>query len=130
MQAFIRTFTENIIGQRGWFLIIMILFLVVGDLQIPYYLANPEALKTIYSSVPSWYAIYAVMGLASNVAIIIGMWRMRKWAVYLLIAYFASKILVDSMYVLPSQWLTVFATTVIGAGFWFWAIYRKWNLFT
>ena len=130
MQAFKRTFTENIIGQRGWFLIIMILFLVVGDLQIPYYLANPEALKTIYSSVPSWYAVYAVIGLASNVAIIIGMWRMRKWSVYLLTAYFPSKMLVDSMYVLPSQWLTVLATTVIGAGFWFWAIYRKWSLFT
>ena len=115
--------------DRGIFLIIMILFLIIGDIQIPYYLANPDALKTIYSSVPSWYAIYAVLGLVSNIAIIIGMWRMKKWAVYLLMAYFASKMLVDFIYVLPAQEMVVFATTIVGAGLWSLAIYRKWKLF-
>ena len=51
---------------------IMILLLIIGDLQIPYYLLNPEALKTVYGSIPSWYPIYAVVGLISNIAIIIG----------------------------------------------------------
>ena len=115
--------------QRGLFLNIMILLLIIGDLQIPYYLANPDALNTVYSSIPSWYPLYAVLGLASNIAIIIGMWRMKKWAVYLLVAYFVSKVLVDVIYILPAQQLPVFATTVVGAGLWFWAIYRKWSLF-
>src|SRR4029453_4624987 len=39
--------------QRGIFLNIMILLLIIGDLQIPYYLLNPDALKTVYSSIPS-----------------------------------------------------------------------------
>ena len=115
--------------QRGIFLTIMILLLVIGDLQIPYYLANPDALNTVYSSIPAWYPLYALLGLASNIAIIIGMWRMKKWAVYLLVAYFASKVLVDLIYILPAQQLPVFATTAVGAGLWFWAIYRKWELF-
>ena len=115
--------------QRGLFLNFMILLLIIGDIQIPYYLANPEALNTVYSSIPSWYTLYTVLGLASNIAIIIGMWRMKKWAVYLLVAYFVSKLLVDVIYILPAQQLPVFATTVVGAGLWFWAIYRKWSLF-
>ena len=107
----------------------MILFLIIGDLQIPYYLVHPAALMTIYSSVPSWYAIYALLGLASNIAIIIGIWRMKKWAVYLLAIYFASKLLVDHIYVLPTQAMIVLITSIVGAGLWFWAIYRKWKLF-
>jgi len=115
--------------QRGIFLNIMILLLVLGDVQIPYYLLNSEALKTVYSSIPSWYALYALLGLASNVAIIVGMWRMKKWAAYLLVAYFASKVLVDFIYILPDKQLAVFATTAIGAGVWFWAVRRKWSMF-
>ena len=121
---------KQIRKKQGIFLSIMILFLIIGDLQIPYYLANPEALKTIYSSIPAWYPAYALIGLASNVAIIIGMWRMKKWSAYLLIAYFASKFLVDLMYVLPEKQMMVFVTTVLGGIFWFWAIRRKWNLFS
>ena len=107
----------------------MILLLVIGDIQIPYYLANPDALNTVYSNIPSWYPLYAVLGLASNIAIIIGVWQMKKWSVYLLVAYFASKLLVDFIYILPAQQIVVFATTAVGAGLWFWAIYRKWDLF-
>ena len=115
--------------QRGIFLNIMILLLIIGDLQIPYYLLNPDALETVYGSIPSWYPIYAVVGLISNIAIIIGMWKMKKWAIYVLAAYFASKILVDFAYILPDKQIAVFATTAIGAVLWFWAIYRKRSLF-
>ena len=118
------------IKKQGIFLTVMILFLIIGDLQIPYYLANSDALKTVYSTIPSWYPIYALLGLASNVAIIIGMWRMKKWAAYLLVAYFASKFLVDLMYVVPEKQTMVFVTTVLGGIFWFWAVRRKWNLFS
>lgn len=111
--------------KPGIFLTIMIALLIIGDVQIPYYLANPDALNTIYSSIPSWYPFYALLGLASNIAIIIGMWRMKKWAIYLLVAYFASKLLVDFIYILPDKQIMVFATTLVGAGLWFWAIYRK-----
>ena len=104
-------------------------FLILQKLSYTTYLANPEALKTVYSSIPSWYPLYAVLGLASNIAIIIGMWRMKKWAAYLLVAYFVSKLLVDFIYILPTQQLLVFTTTAVGAGLWFWAIYRKWSLF-
>ena len=125
---------NNLVGdkkenQRGIFLTIMILLLVLGDIQIPYYLANPDALNTVYSNIPSWYPLYALLGLASNIAIIIGVWRMKKWSVYLLVVYFASKVLVDFIYILPAQQMVVFATTAAGAGLWFWAIYRKWELF-
>jgi hypothetical protein len=115
--------------RPGIFLTLMIALLVIGDIQIPYYLANPAALGSVYSSLPPWYAPYALVGLASNIAIIIGMWRMKKWAVYLLSAYFASKVLVDSIYILPAQRVAVFATTAVGAALWAWAIYRKWSLF-
>ena len=116
--------------QRGWFLTIMILFLILGDIQIPYYLwINPDALSTVYEHLPSWYPTYALVGLASNIAIIIGMWRMKKWAAYLLAIYFVSKVVADYLYILPDKMVVVFATTIVGAGLWLWAVYRKWELF-
>lgn len=111
--------------QPGIFLSFMIFLLILGDVQIPYYLMNSEALKTVYSDIPSWYAWYAVLGLASNIAIIIGMWKMKKWAIYLLVAYFASKVLFDFMYIIPEKQVLVFTTTAVGAALWAWAIYLK-----
>ena len=116
--------------KQGIFLSVMILFLVIGDLQIPYYLLNQDQLRTIYSDIPSWYPVYAIAGLLSNIAIIIGMWRMKKWAVYVLGTYFASKILVDWVYILPDKQLLVSMTTLVGAGLWFWAVRRKWTMFS
>ena len=117
--------TTNVKRRPGMFLIIMILLLIVGDLQIPYYLVNFGALHSVYREIPSWYPVYAVLGLASNIAIVIGMWRMKKWAIYLLAAYFVSKVLVDSIYIRPDKSVLVFATTAIGAALWALAIYRN-----
>lgn len=117
-------------GSRGVFLSVMIALLIIGDIQIPYYLwINPEALHTIYRTLPAWYSIYAFLELVSNVAIIIGMWKMKKWSVYLLALYFISKAIPDYFYILPDKQMAVFATTIIGAIFWFWAIKRKWFYF-
>jgi uncharacterized membrane protein len=115
--------------KRGGFLIIMILTLVVGDIQIPYYLANPSAISSVYGNLPAWYSLYAVSGLVLSIAIIIGMWRMKKWAAYVLILYFTSKVPTEFFIFQPTQQMVVVATTVAGAGLWFWAIYRKWKLF-
>jgi hypothetical protein len=115
--------------KRGTFLIIMILTLVVGDIQIPYYLTNPAAVSAVYGNIPAWYSLYAVFGLALSIAIIIGMWKMKKWAAYLLILYFVSKIPTEFFIFQPTKLMIVVATTVVGAGLWFWAVYRKWNVF-
>jgi hypothetical protein len=114
--------------ERGKFLTVMILFLVVGDIQIPYYLLNPDLIRAVYGNLPSWYPLYAIFGLALSIAIIIGMWRMKKWAVYLLVAYFASKIPTEAFMFQPTQQVATLATTVVGSGLWAWAISRKWSL--
>jgi hypothetical protein len=54
---------------------------------------------------------------------------MKKWSVYLLIVYFATKIPTELFMFRPVQQVATFATTLVGAGLWFWAIYRKWSLF-
>jgi hypothetical protein len=108
----------------------MTLTLVLGDIQIPYYLLNPDAVRAVYSDVPSWFPLYAIFGLALSIAIIIGMWQMKKWAVYLLAAYFVSKAPTEMFMFNPSQQTATIATTVVGAALWAWAIYRKWSLFS
>jgi len=113
----------------GKFLSVMILFLIIGDIQIPYYMANPDKLSAIYGSLPSWYPLYAGLGLLSNVAIIYGMWKFKKWAVYILIAYFASKVPSELFMFQPAQQMATMITTVVGAGLWFWAIKREWKYF-
>ena len=116
--------------KRGLFLNLMILSLIVGDAQIPYYVfVNPAALNTVYTTLPSWYPAYALLGLGLSISVIIGMWRMKRWAVYPLAVYFATKVLWDFAYTLPSAQLLVLATTIVGAGLWFWAVARKWSAF-
>ena len=108
----------------------MLLTLVVGDIQIPYFLwVDPSVLHSMYHNLPSWYPAYAVLGLASNIAIIIGIWKMKRWGAYLLALYFVAKAIPDMFYLVPDKMLPVFATTIIGAALWFWAIYRKWEIF-
>jgi hypothetical protein len=124
-----KTIIDIIVKQRGKFLTLMIIFLVIGDVQIPYYLVNSNALKAVYGNLPPWYPLYVVFSLALNIAIIIGMWKMKKWSVYLLIVYFATKIPTELFMFRPVQQVATFATTLVGAGLWFWAIYRKWSLF-
>jgi hypothetical protein len=112
--------------QRGIFLNLMILLLIIGDLQIPYYLLNPRRVKNGIWQHSFMVSDLCRLGLISNIAIIIGMWKMKKvGAIYVLAAYFVSKILVDLAYILPDRQIAVFATTAIGAVLWFWAIYRK-----
>lgn len=113
----------------GIFLTIMILFLIIGDIQIPYYLLHPEALSAIYGNLPSWYPLYAILGLISNIAIIYGMWMMKKWSAYILLAYFLSKIPSELFIFAPAQQMATLVTTVVGAGLWFWAIKREWKYF-
>jgi hypothetical protein len=124
-----KTIIDIIVKQRGKFLTLMIIFLVIGDVQIPYYLVNSNALKAVYGNLPPWYPLYVVFSLALNIAIIIGMWKMKKWSVYLLIVYFATKIPTELFMFRPVQQVATFATTLVGAGLWFWAIYRKRSLF-
>jgi uncharacterized membrane protein (DUF2068 family) len=57
------------------------------------------------------------------------MWKMKKWAAYLLIVYFAIKLPSEGFIFSPTQQMLDFATSVVGAGLWFWAVYRKWSLF-
>ena len=120
---------ESIRQQPGVFLTVMILTLIVGDIQIPYYLGHPDAVRAVYGNLPSWYPLYAVLGLASNIAIIIGMWKMKKWALYILIIYFASKVPTEFFMFHPAQQAATIVTTTVGAGLWFWAVYRKWGGF-
>jgi hypothetical protein len=54
---------------------------------------------------------------------------MKKWAAYLLALYFISKAVLDYFFIQPHSTIAVFATTIVGAGLWFWAIYRKWEVF-
>ena len=51
----------------------MILFLVLGDVQIPYYLVISNALRAVFGNLPSWYPLYFAFGLGLSIAIIIGM---------------------------------------------------------
>jgi len=113
----------------GKFVTFMIALLIFGDLQIPYFLANPDALHSIYGNLPSWYPVYAILGLASNVAIVIGMWKMKKWAAYILIAYFLSKIPTELFVFNPRTLLAIASTTIVGAILWFWAVKRMWKYF-
>ena len=117
--------------QRGKFLTVMIVFAALGVIQTPYYLVNTNALQVAYGDVPSWYPIYAVIGLCLGTAMIVGMWQMKKWAVYMLVASSVLTFLSQLFILKPAAQVagTTYAMSVISAGLWFWAISRKWASF-
>ncbi|MCX6783800.1 MAG: hypothetical protein NT141_01895 [candidate division WWE3 bacterium] len=117
--------------QRGKFLTFMLVLAALGIIQTPYYLINTNALQLAYGNVPSWYPIYAVLGLGLGIGMIIGMWQLKKWAVYLLVASTTLTFLSQLFILKPAQQFAgvTYAMTIVSAGLWFWAISRKWASF-
>ena len=116
--------------KRGKFLTVLVILGVIGLIQIPYYLVNTSTLSMIYGNVPTWYPLFAVFGLVWGAATFVGIWLMKKWAVYMLIFSTILTFLIQLVVLkpIPNPGM-VYAMTMISAGIWFWAIYRKWKVF-
>jgi hypothetical protein len=116
--------------ERGKFLTAMLVLGAFGYLQSLYYLTNTNLVEQAYGTVPGWFPLYALISLAIGVAITVGIWMLKKWAVYLL-AFSTGMAFLTQLFILkPVQagQLTYYMT-MISAGLWFWAIYRKWKNF-
>lgn len=117
--------------DRGKFLTLMLIFAAFGSLISLYQLTNTNALQQTYGPIPSWFTAYAILGSLAGVAVIIGIWMWKKWAVYLLAFSTAVTFLMQLFVLKPVQYGEfVYYMTIVSAGLWFWAIYRKWKYFS
>lgn len=116
--------------NRGKLLTVMIVLAAFGQLQSLYYLTNTNLVEQAYGTVPSWFSLYTLFGLLVGVASIVGIWLLKKWAVYLL-AFSTAMAFLMQLFVLKPVQAGQFAyyMTMVSAGLWFWAIYRKWESF-
>lgn len=116
--------------DRGKFLTIMVILAAFGYLQSLYSFANTNVVQQTYGTVPNWFPIYTVLGLLVGVVTIAGIWMWRKWAVYLLAASTTITFLMQLFVLKPIQaGQFAYYMTIVSAGLWFWAIYRKWKFF-
>lgn len=118
--------------SRGVFLTLMLVFAAFGILSSLYYFTNTNAVAVAYGTVPSWYPIYMVVGLGLGVANVVGIWMWKKWAVYTIAASSVIALLMQLIILKPVQpgiGAYAYFSSILGAGLWFWAIYRKWLYF-
>jgi len=116
--------------DRGKFLTAMVILGIFGQLQTLYYLTNTNLVEQVYGTVPSWFSLYVLFGFLVGTVMLAGIWLLKKWAVYLL-AFSTAMTFFMQLYVLkPVQAGQVtYFMTMISAGLWFWAVYRKWESF-
>lgn len=123
---------STITKSRGKFLTIMLVLAAFGVLSSAYTLVNSNSIAQTYGTVPSWFYPYLIFGFTLGVVNIVGLWLWKKWAVY---TFFAASVIsiIMPLFVLkpldPNVGMVSFYMTIISCGLWFWAVYRKWNLF-
>ena len=91
----------------------------------------PNALERLYN-VPPWYKLWSIVFVFSQVAIYIGIWKWKRIAVYLFFLLSTLQILLLSTIVKPLYYPQALLSVGYVASYllWFWAIKRKWHLFS
>ncbi len=123
--------TKKSVDQtRGAFLTVLIVISALsGLLSLVSSLGGNAAFMALGISLPAWYPIYLfLLNIASFVALY-GVWMLKKWGVYVLATTFVLTLL-NTMVFFSSQGFSLQLGLVIIDGLWFWAIYRKWSVFT
>lgn len=92
---------------------------------------NPATLRILYGEVQWWMYLYVIWGMVSSAIILFGIWKWKKWAIYVFVLNVIIALLMQ-IFVLPNyanfSLITIVLSLVVSA-FWFWVIYRKWSHF-
>lgn len=118
--------------KRGIFLTLLLVFALYGDVRALITLTDTNSIQQVYGSIPAWYYSYAIFGLVLGVVNIVGVWMWKKWAIYSIAASSVIAVLMELFVLKPVQPIVgqiAVVLTIISAGLWFWAIYRKWKYF-
>jgi hypothetical protein len=114
--------------ERGMFLTFMLVFGMLGRVaSIPLLI-----ISDFIASTPLWYKIWLTVYAISDIAIYIGIWRWKRFAVYTFFLVGGLQIFLISTVVRQiynTQPISIIALALLH-GVWLWAIKRKWHLFT
>lgn len=111
----------------------MLVFGVVGTVSTIPALFDTTSLQAVYGDVPAWFPLYTVLGIMGGVINFVGIWLWKKWVFYTLTCSTAIALIMQVLVLKPVIATNLnplmYAITLVGAGLWFWAIYRKRHYF-
>lgn len=116
---------------------LLILVLIIGFLTQVYaliFLFNWDAFQISYLEIPPWLWTYQFILTLLTIASLIGVWFLKKWAVFLSFAVGFIFILVELILVRPLQSLPLNLLNAVGiyvtiVSVWFYVIFRQWRDF-
>lgn len=129
-----KTVSSPATGDRGLFLMILLVLGIIGIVLSAFALLSGKMAMAVMG-MPSWMPAYQLLSVVVSAASLYGIWQWKKWGVYLLVALYLIQVVMDLSLsaegvgsIKYSMYGGVIGTLVI-AGLWYWAIYRKWSLF-
>jgi hypothetical protein len=125
--------------RRGAFLSTLIIgyaaaFVALTALQLVARIVASAQLRQFLGSLPGWYFPFVIGLDVARLVALVGLWKLRKWAVYPLFLLMASEVFVG-VFVLQATWtfpirlLVASAGLVVVAGAFASAISRRWTYF-
>ncbi len=119
--------------SRGVFLTIM---LAINALNAVFGLLSaivPGTLDAVMGSVPLWYQAFVLIELVVLVVALVGIWFWKRWAAVLGLATPILSLVVAIVVIVSTgrnDIVETVAASIIQNVLWYWAIFRKWSLFT
>mgnify|MGYP001582633917 CR=1 FL=1 len=111
--------------RRGKLLTFYLILSSISLVSYPVVILNPQFSNATYNSIPSWYNLYQIALFTSGLVSIIGLWKWKKWAVYLFFGFIALSFLKNLILnpVIPKGFFLI--RWVLVAAIAYWIISRK-----
>lgn len=119
--------------KRGLFLTVLLVLQAIGLAFGVLGLLGVGAMVAT-TGLPAWYLPLTVVSLVLSAATLYGIWKWKKWGVYALVASYVLSLGTTFMSSQSAQapagaMYGGVAVTLVIAGLWYWAIYKKWKNF-
>ncbi len=118
--------------DRGILLTVLLFLGVLGVVVSLFTLFNTKMVSQSYGSLPSWYFAYAFIGIIFGLLNMYGIWKWKKWVIYTFATSSIISVIMHAFVLKPvksSAGPLPVIISLLSAGLWFYAIYRKWKYF-
>lgn len=119
--------TQKTNNKRGTFLTVLIIISAIFSFPSIFTIGETKSIEMLTGVPVPWFPLFSLVSLVMTYASLYGMWTLKKWGVYLLIAVNVLQIGVLA-YIMP-ELLKGLWLTVVFIGLWTWAIYPRWKYF-
>ncbi|MEK7533714.1 MAG: hypothetical protein AAB600_00090 [Patescibacteria group bacterium] len=117
--------------DRGKFLSLLLALSFFGILASAPQAVDPDVMSRFHGMLPVWYRLWVTIYLVSQIVVLIGIWKRKRFAVYAFFLLSGIQVVLISTALKPiyDSHIIAIAVFAMWQGLWVWAIKRKWHIF-